>query len=149
MPKTSGRIVLLGVLVVLVAMATMPGPVAELDAAGDVAVTVTYKGKGTVDQTHEIWVFLFPSPEIAGARPIATEVVRKNGGTATFANITESPVYIRTVYDEKGDYDGFSGPPPPGAPIGQYSKDAKTIAPVTPGPGAKIKMTFTDAVRMQ
>jgi hypothetical protein len=146
MPKTFGRIVLLGL---LVALATTVGPVAVVGAAGDVAVTVTYKGKGAVDQTHEIWVFLFPSPEIAGARPIATEVVRKNGGTATFTGITQSPVYIRTVYDEKGDYDGFSGPPPPGTPIGQYSKAAKTIAPVTPGPGAKIKMAFTDAVRMQ
>jgi hypothetical protein len=146
MPKTFGRIALLGL---LVALATTVGPVAEVGAAGDVAVTVTYKGKGTVDQTHEIWVFLFPSPEIAGARPIATEVVRKNGGTATFTGITQSPVYIRTVYDEKGDYDGFSGPPPAGTPIGQYSKDAKTIAPVTPGPGAKIKMAFSDAVRMR
>jgi hypothetical protein len=146
MPKTFGRIVLLGL---LVALATTVGPVAVVGAAGDVAVTVTYKGKGAVDQTHEIWVFLFPSPEIAGARPIATEVVRKNGGTAMFTGITQSPVYIRTVYNEKGDYDGFSGPPPPGTPIGQYSKDAKTIAPVTPGPGAKIKMAFTDAARMQ
>jgi hypothetical protein len=146
MPETFGRIVLLGL---FVALATTMGSVADVGAAGDVAVTVTDKGKGTVDQTHEIWVFLFPSPEIAGARPIATEVVRKNGGTATFTGITQSPVYIRTVYDEKGDYDGFSGPPPPGTPIGQYSKDAKTIAPVTPGPGAKIKMVFSDAVRMQ
>jgi hypothetical protein len=133
----------------IVALAAAAGPAVELDAAGDVAVTVTYKGKGTVDEKHEIWVFLFPSAEIAGARPLATEVVKKNGGTATFTNVSQSPVYIRTVYDEKGDYDGFSGPPPPGTPIGQFSKDAKTIAPVTPGPGAKVKMTFTDAVRMQ
>jgi hypothetical protein len=146
MPKTLGRIILLGLLLTL---AATTGPVVELSAAGDVAVTVTYKGKGPVDQTHEIWVFLFDSAEIAGARPIATEVLRKNGGTATFANVTQSPVYVRTVYDEKGDYDGFSGPPPSGTPIGQYSKDAKTIAPVTPGPGAKIKVVFTDAVRMQ
>jgi hypothetical protein len=143
MPKTLGRVLWLGLIVALAA------PALELGAAGDVAVTVTYKGKGTVDETHEIWVFLFPSAEIAGARPLATEVVKKNGGTATFANVTQSPVYIRTVYDEKGDYDGFSGPPPPGTPIGQFSKDAKTIAPVTPGPGAKVKVTFTDAVRMQ
>jgi hypothetical protein len=146
MPKTFGRFVWLGLIVALAAAA---GPAVELDAAGDVAVTVTYKGKGTVDEKHEIWVFLFPSAEIAGARPLATEVVKKNGGTATFTNVSQSPVYIRTVYDEKGDYDGFSGPPPPGTPIGQFSKDAKTIAPVTPGPGAKVKVTFTDAVRMQ
>lgn len=146
MPKTFGRIVWLGLIVALAAAA---GPAVELGAAGDVAVTVTYKGKGTVDETHEIWVFLFPSAEIAGARPIATEVLKKNGGTATFTNVPQSPVYIRTVYDEKGDYDGFSGPPPPGTPIGQYSKDAKTIAPVTPGAGAKIKIVFSDTVRMQ
>ncbi len=145
MPKTWGRIILFGLLPMLGAAA---GPVVGLGAAGDVAVTVTYKGKGPVDQTHEIWVFLFDSAELGpGARPIATEVVRKNGGTATFANVAQSPVYVRIAYDEKGDYDGFSGPPPSGTPLGMYSKDAKTIAPVTPGPGAKIKVVFSDSFR--
>jgi hypothetical protein len=42
-----------------------------------------------------------------------------------------------------------SARPSNGTPVGQYSKDAKTIAPVTPGPGATIKLAFSDAVRMQ
>jgi hypothetical protein len=145
MSKTIGRAALLGFVLTLVATAA---PVVELNAAGDVAVTVTYKGKGPVDETHELWVFLFDSPEIGpGARPVATQTVRKNGGTATFTGVTQEPVYVRLAYDEKGDYDGFSGPPPAGTPLGQYSKDGKTIAPVKPGPGAKIKVVFDDSVR--
>ncbi|HEX2341795.1 MAG TPA: hypothetical protein VHI98_15070 [Vicinamibacterales bacterium] len=42
-----------------------------------------------------------------------------------------------------------SARPSNGTPVGQYSKDAKPIAPVTPGPGATIKLAFSDAVRMQ
>ncbi|MGH9311960.1 MAG: hypothetical protein ACRD1S_02055 [Vicinamibacterales bacterium] len=145
MPKTLGRIILFGLLLML---AATTGPVVALGAAGDVAVTVTYKGKGPVDETREVWVFLFDTPDLGpGARPVATQTVKKNGGTATFTGVTQSPVYVRIAYDEKGDYDGFSGPPPPGTPLGQYSTDGKTIAPVTPGPGAKIKVVFDDSVR--
>jgi hypothetical protein len=142
-----GRTIVLGLMLTLAGAA---GPVVELDAAGDVAVTVTYKGKGAVDDTHELWVFLFDSPEVGqGARPVGTEAIKKNGGTATFANVTASPVYVRIAYDEKGDYDGFSGPPPTGTPLGMYSKDGKTIAPVTPGPAAKVKVVFDGSVKMQ
>lgn len=145
MSTTLGRTTVLGMLLTL---AGTTGPVVELNAAGDVAVTVTYKGKGPVDETHEVWVFLFDTPELGpGARPVATQTVRKNGGTATFTDVAQAPVYVRLAYDEKGDYDGFSGPPPSGTPVAQYSKDGKTIAPVTPGPGAKIKVVFNDSFR--
>jgi hypothetical protein len=132
----------------LVVAAIALGPVAFVTAAGDISVTVNYKGKGPVDDTHEIWVFLFDSPEIApGMRPVGTQSVKKNGGTATFTNVATDPVYVRLAYDEKGDYDGLSGPPPPGTPLGQYSKDGKTIAPVKPGAAAKLKVAFDDSFR--
>lgn len=140
-----GRAALAGVFVATILAA---GPVAEVSAAGDVAVTVTYKGKGRVDDTHEVWVFLFDTAELGpGARPVGTQVVKQNGGTATFPGVTSDPVYIRIAYDEKGDYDGFSGPPPSGTPVAQHSKDGKTIAPVKPGAGAKIKVVFDDSSR--
>ena len=54
-------------------------------ADGSVKVTVNYKGKGTVDGTHRLWVWLFASPDIGpGSMPIAQGSIEKNGGVATF-----------------------------------------------------------------
>jgi hypothetical protein len=117
--------------------------------AGDLAVTVSYTGKGPVDDTHEIWVFLFDSPVINNSSaPVAVQAVKKSGDTAAFKNVVQDIVYVAMAYDEKGDYDGTAGPPPPGTPIGMYSTDGKAAGPVKPGPGAKIKATFDDARRM-
>ena len=115
--------------------------------AGDISVTVTYTGKSKVDDLHEILVFLFDQPTpTATSMPLALQVTTKNGGTVTFKDVTTSPVYITAVHDEASNYDGQSGPPPAGAPIGSYQKGGKPI-PVTPGPDAKIKMSFDDSVR--
>jgi hypothetical protein len=115
--------------------------------AGDVSVTVTYTGKAKVDDTHEILVFLFDHPTpTAGSEPIAMQATTKSSGTVTFKAVSISPVYITAVFDEAANYDGQSGPPPAGAPIGSYQKGGKAI-PVTPGPDAKIKMSFDDSVR--
>jgi hypothetical protein len=114
--------------------------------AGDVVVTVTYTGKGQVDDTHEILVFLFDHPTpTAGSEPVGTQITTKSGGTVTFKDVQVSPVYVVMVYDEKANYSGGE-PPPPGAPIGSYQKDGKPI-PVTPGPDAKIKVSFDESVR--
>jgi hypothetical protein len=114
--------------------------------AGDVSVTVTYTGKGKVDDTHEILVFLFdhPTPSV-GSVPMEVQVTTKSGGTVTFKNVATTPVYITVAYDEAANYDG-TAPPPTGTPIGSYQKEGKTI-PVTPGPTAKIKLSFDDSVR--
>ncbi len=118
-------------------------------AASDVAVTVTYKGVGTVDREHEIWVFLFDTPAIgAGSRPIATMALDKSGGTATFKEVQPNPVFVAVAFDERGDYDGNVGPPPPGTPAAIYRiKDVKLPSPVKPGDS--IKITFDDSIRMQ
>lgn len=142
--RQARQVVLLGTLVTI---GVTSGP-ALAQTAGDVAVTVTYKGKAKVDDTHEVWVFLFDTPNLGeGARPIANQTVTKNGGTATFTKVAVDPVYIAVVFDEKGDYDGNAGPPPPGSPIGTYSKDGKTMAPVKPGAAAKVKVTFDETRR--
>ena len=118
-----------------------------LARAGDVTVTATYKGKGPVDEKHAILVFLFdhPSPT-ASSVPLSLQTIVKNGGTVTFKGVAESTVYVTLVYDEKSDYDGRSGPPPAGTPIGSYAKAGKPV-PVTPGPGAKVVVTFDDSRR--
>jgi hypothetical protein len=139
---------------VLVTALIAPSSAAVLPAqmkGSDVSVTVAYTGKGAVDATHAIWVFLFDTPNIAaGARPIIAQAVTKSGGATVFKGITQDPVYVAVAYDDKGGYDGNAGPPPAGTPIAFYSVDGKgTTAPVKTAGGAKIKLTFSDARRMQ
>ena len=128
-----------------------PPPTPAAPAAADsVAVTVRYSGKGTVDATHPILVFLFAEPTVGPqSRPIGPpQIAQKNGATLTFTNVTTKPVYVFAVYADKGGYDGRSGPPAAGTPIGMYRRNAQT-APiaVTPGPKTAIRLTFTDALR--
>ena len=115
--------------------------------AGDVTVTVTYTGKGTVDDAHGILVFLFDhAVPTADSVPIGMQKTTKSGGTVTFKDVQATPVFVTVDYDEKSTYDGMTGPPPAGTPIGSYRKDGKVVA-VTPGPDAKIKVSFDDSVR--
>ena len=48
------------------------------------------------------------------------------------------------IYNEKGTYDGRSGPPPAGTPVGPLS-GAKGPTPVTPGMKTPVKLSFTGA----
>jgi len=118
--------------------------------ANEVAVTVAYSGKGAVDTTHEIWVFLFDTPNIGqGVRPLAVQTIKKSGDATTFRNVTHDPVYVAVAYDDKGDYDGNLAPPPTGTPIAYYTVASKpTAAPVKTAAGAKINLTFSDTLRM-
>jgi hypothetical protein len=117
-------------------------------AATDVAVTVAYKGKGVVDAGHKIIVFAFADSNItSNSRPVgAAQFAAKNGDTVTFTNVP-SPIYVFAVYDEKGSYDGVSGPPPAGIPATIYRKTPKgpatTVAPGSPA----VKFTFDDSER--
>ncbi len=109
-------------------------------ASTDRSVTVTYKGKGVVDAKHDILVFAFDHPNpAADSRPLGLQYVTKNGGTATFSGLSD-PVYFFVLYDEQGDYDGRSGPPPTGTPIAMYSSPKGE--PLTVKPGAKVKVVF-------
>jgi hypothetical protein len=114
-------------------------------AATDVAMTVTYTGKGVVDATHNILVFLFSDPNVGpNSQPLGPpQIVQKNGGAITFNNVTTKPVYAFAIYNEKGTYDGRSGPPPAGTPVGFYG--AATPTAITPGMKTPIKFTFTGA----
>jgi hypothetical protein len=121
---------------------------APAPAATDVAVTVTYKGKGPVDAGHRIILFAFADSNVTSAsRPIgAAQFASKNGETLTFKNVT-SPIYVFAVYDEKGTYDGVSGPPPAGVPATIYRKAPKA-APTAVAPGSPaVKFTFDDTER--
>jgi hypothetical protein len=130
-----------------VIVAVAAGTETPASASGDLAVTATYTGKGKVDESHEILVFLFDHPvPTAESVPLAVSPISSNGGTATFANLSAETVYVVMVYDEKANYDGRSGPPPQGHPIGTYSKAGKPV-PVKIAPGTKVKATFDDSRR--
>ena len=122
-----------------------PAPPAPAAAAqNSVNVTVKYTGKGVVDTTHDIVVVLLPGPTVnPNSEPISMQSVTKNGGVATFSNVTTAPVYVLAIYDDKGTWNQQQGPPPAGTPMGWYMLP-KTTAPaaVTPGPKGVAVLTF-------
>jgi len=124
-------------------------PPAAKPAATDLAVTVTYKGKGTVDAGHKIivWLFADASNLTSNSRPLDTQVVTKNGETIVFKNAPATPVHIFAVYDEKGGYDGISAPPPHGIPSSVYKKGPKGPPLAVKAGGPAIKLTFDDSER--
>jgi hypothetical protein len=134
-------------LIVIGAVMTAPAVTRATQAGRDVTVTASFTGTAKVDETHEILVFLFDHPvPTADSIPLAVQAVQKNGGTVTFKDVSASPVYVVLVYDEKANYDGRSGPPPRGTPIGTYQKGGKPL-PVTPGPNVKVSASFDDSRR--
>lgn len=127
------------------AVAVIPATAQE---AGKLKVTVEYKGTGTVDASHELFLWVFDTPQItADSVPIASEVLTSNGAAASFSGLPKE-VYIAAAFDEKGDYDGTSGPPPSGTPIVIYG-DAGAARPVpSGGADATVVVSFDGSVRM-
>jgi len=117
-------------------------------AAGTVKVTLNYKGKGTVDGSHRVWVWLFTSPDIGpNAMPIAELTVDSNGGVATFEGISAERVWIAAAFDEQGMMSG-NAPPPSGTPVGVYIGADGVPKGVVPGDAATAVLTFDDSFRM-
>jgi hypothetical protein len=117
------------------------------EIAGTVKVTVKYTGKGQVDATHRLWIWLFDSPDIGpGAMPVAELSLDANGATADFADISSLKVWIAVAYDEQGGFTG-SAPPPSGTPIGIYM-NANGPAAASPDTREAVVVTFDDSQRM-
>ena len=115
--------------------------------AAAVKVAVTYKGKGTVDAKHRIWVWLFDTPNIGpGSMPIAELSIDANGGVAVFDGVSAKQVWIAAAYDESGTMSG-DAPPPSGSPIGIFSGTDGAPKSVAPGESS-VRMTFDDSQRM-
>ena len=123
-------------------------PVDTALAAGTVKVTVNYKGKGTVDASHKLWVFLFDTPNIGpGSIPIGQVSLDKNGADAIFENVAGEKVYVAAAFDESGSMMG-DAPPPTGSPIGILSGADGAPGAVTPGATTGAVLNFDDTVRM-
>jgi hypothetical protein len=123
-------------------------PIATSVTAGTVKVTVTYKGKGKVDTSHKLWVWLFDSPNIgAGSMPIGQLALDANGTDAVFENVAGDKVYVAVAFDEQGAMMG-DAPPPPGTPIGVLAGADGAPRGVTPGSNDAVALTFDDTQRM-
>jgi hypothetical protein len=134
--------------IVTLAVVAMAAPAIVAQESGKLKVTVDYKGTGEVDATHEVFVWIFDTPNIGGdSVPIANDVVTANGATLNFSGLPKE-VYIAAAYDEKGDYDGTSGPPPSGTPITIYGDMGVAKAIPTGGADAAVSVTFDATVRM-
>jgi len=134
--------------IVALALVAMATPAIVAQESGQLKVTVDYKGAGTVDATHEVFVWVFDTPNIgADSVPIANDAITTNGGTLTFSGLPKE-VYLAVAYDEKGDYDGMSGPPPSGTPISIYGDQGVAKAVATGGADAVLSVTFDDSSRM-
>src|SRR5215212_353612 len=92
--------VLASIIVILLAGLAQPASVLNASSAvtvsaGAVKVTVHYKGKGKVDGSHKIWVWLFDNPNIgAGSMPIDQTSIEKNDSEVVFDGVAPSQVYI-------------------------------------------------------
>ena len=117
-------------------------------AAGPVKVTIHYKGKGTIDASHKLWVWLFDTPDIGPqAMPIDQLTLEANGTEAAFEGVVPSQVWIAAAFDEKGVMTG-NEPPPTGTPIGILMGSDGMPTAVTPGPKGTVVLTFDDSIRM-
>lgn len=131
-------------------MAQLSANTAENDAAAaeSLNVSVKYTGKGDVDKTHQLWIWLFDTPDIGpDAIPVAELSLDQNGGTVRFEDVGAQKVWIAVTFDEKGGFAG-SAPPPSGSPITLYGADSGGPTPVTPGAQAAVSITFDDSQRM-
>lgn len=141
-------------LMLLQPAATKPAPAKPVPAkpatakvaATDLAVTPSYKGKGTVDANHLLIVWLFTDANItSNSRPIATLSTAKNGDTLVFKDVPPTPVYVFAAFDSKGGYDGRSSAPPAGIPTALYSKGPKGPPTAVKAGGPAVKVTFDDS----
>jgi hypothetical protein len=117
-------------------------------------VTVSYSGKGEVDQGHGIYMFLFDSPDFVqspgSVMPVSFRAIHSNGEAATFDGLTAENVYLAVAFDQEGGYD-MQGPPPSGTPVAVYKPgEAQLPTPIKleVGKDIEIKFSFDDSLRM-
>jgi hypothetical protein len=124
-------------------------PAERNDQPRSLKVNVNYTGKGQVDSSHNIVVFLFASPAFMDSMPVEWKLASSKAQTIEFSGIAQSPVYIVAAYDPAGGYNEVQGPPPAGSSIGILGKTPENPEPVKiePGQTAQVELTFDDSVR--
>lgn len=142
------RTLVTGCALIATLIAPASGAVIPRTRSNDLSVTVTYTGKGTVDASHRIWVFLFDTPDITvESEPIDVQSIEANGKATVFKGLSREVVYIATTYDHTGVY--ADGVPSPETAVGIYSTDGKgTAAGVKTTGAAKVSIKFDDSQKV-
>ena len=108
--------------IVALALVAMAAPAIVAQESGKLKVTVDYKGTGR--STRRTRFSSGSSTRRTSARTRCPSPMMSSPPTAPRSNFSGLPkeVYLAAAYDEKGDYDGTSGPPPSGTPITIYGE---------------------------
>jgi hypothetical protein len=139
-------VIALALVIITSGFASAPASGAQSTSQGSLKVTVNYTGKGSVDEKHQLFVWLFDTPNITTeSMPIASNALTANNGTVDFGSLPEK-VYIAAAYDEKGGYDGTTAPPS-GTPVTVYGGQTSATAVAT-GDTAAVTVAFDDSERL-
>ena len=135
-------------------LALLPKAQSQTLTAGDLEVHVIYKGSGTVDATHKVYIMLWNSDDFVknpgtGGPPLAVMSLSTRSGVVTFRNIGKSPVYLSMAYSAKGQWNGDSQPPS-GTSLSVYGTQPGTPDPIelTGGKITKISAELDDSYQM-
>src|SRR5262249_48730491 len=111
--------------------------------SGKLEVQIHYKGSGTVDSSHKIFVALWENENFDGGPPSEVKSVTSKDGVVTFPDLQKTPLYVSSAYDPTGNWDAAS-PPPSGTSIATPRKAPPKSDPITitPGKTAKVEVTF-------
>src|SRR5579863_2317896 len=86
----------------LVLLVAAPSQQAQ-EKGGTIRVQVNYTGRGTVDQSHKIFVALWDSPDFAQPNaqvmPVAVKHVDSKNGIVSFSDVQKTPAYVSAAYD--------------------------------------------------
>ena len=158
--------------VMLIVLAMIAGAQEKPATGGQtLVVKVKYKGKGTVDEKHKIYVMVVNSdpfaaegmadatsdkpvdPAQAQGKKIAY-ILQKQATSGkeqdlTFTGLKTSPVYVIAFFDQPGTYEQTSGPAS-GSPSGQYGSAPGKPEPIKlkEGKATEVKLQFDDSSRM-
>jgi hypothetical protein len=158
-------------LVMLCALAAVTWAQTKPDAAAGgqtLVVKVKYKGKGTVDDQHKIYVMVVDSdpyssdvladatstkpidPNEAHGKKIAYILQRQGASSKeqqlTFTGLRSSPVYVVAFFDQAGSYEKTQGPAS-GSPSGQFGNTPFKPDPIKlkEGKPSEVKVQFDDS----
>ncbi len=124
------------------------------DQGGSIRVQVHYTGKGTVNQSHKIYIALWDSPDFAqpnaNTMPVAVKSVASKNGIVTFSDVKKVPAYVSSAYDPSGKWEGNSAPPADTS-VGMYANGAMQPSPINVAAGKteKVEITFDDSVKVK
>ena len=123
-------------------------PLATHITAGTVKVTVTYKGKGTVDSLAQaVGVAVRHAEHRSRLDADRAGLARQERHRRGVRGVVGDKVYIAVAFDEQGAMMG-DAPPPAGSPIGVLAGKDGAPSAVTPGDKGAATLTFDDSFRM-